>query len=91
MQPYLEEKHLSTVEIKFLLSLRSRMLDIKANYRGKYGANICPCCPANDDTQEHLLKCEAIVHEGSLLSTLPQYQDLFGDYQHKQAHRCAEY
>jgi hypothetical protein len=65
-------------ECKFLFALRSRMVDVKANYRDKYWDTIFPCCKLEDDTQEHLLSCHMIDAGGVMIGTLPNYQDLFG-------------
>ena len=88
IQKYLEGGHLSTLESKFLFALRSRMLDLKENYRGKDRDNICPCCQEHKDTQEHLLECEALDSKNSMVGSLPVYKNLFSDKVEEQAQMC---
>ena len=88
IQSYLVGTDASTLESKFLFALRCRMVDLKANFRNKYGDNICPCCQDNEDTQEHLLHCEMLQEKSSLVETLPIYQDLFCENMGKQVRIC---
>ena len=88
IQNYLGGTDTSSLESKFLFALRSRMVDLKANYRDKYGDNICPCCQDTEDTQEHLLHCEMLQEKSSLVDTLPTYQDLFSENLVKQVRVC---
>ena len=41
MQQYLETKYLSVHETKFMFSLRSRMIDVKVNFREKHTHVLC--------------------------------------------------
>jgi hypothetical protein len=61
IQKYLGGTDAGSFESKFPFALRSKMVDLKANYRDKYGDNIRPCCQDNEDTQEDLLHCEMLV------------------------------
>jgi hypothetical protein len=70
MQQYLENK--------FMVSLRSRMINVKVKYREKHAHVLCPCCRM----KEHLLSCSKI--KGILVSSVPVYQDLFGSNIEKQ-------
>ena len=88
IQKYLEGGQSSTLEGKFLFALRSRMLDLKQNYRGKECDNICPCCHQHKDTQEHLLECELLDSKNSMVGSLPEYKDLFSDKLEKQVQVC---
>ena len=88
METYLEGNKLLTVECKFLFHVRSRMLELKANFKNSHEDTICPCCQEEEDTQEHLLSCENI-HEGNIISeSLPNYKDLVGENELKQAQVC---
>ena len=60
IQNYLELQKLSVQEAKFLFALRSRMLEVKGNYRGKHKDIICPCCKLEEDHQHHLLVCSKL-------------------------------
>ena len=77
MQPYLEASETTIQERKFLFSLRSRMVDVKTNYREKYKDTICPCCKAEEDNQEHLLSCSKLDVSGTLVDSTVNYDDLF--------------
>ena len=81
---YFIGNELNAQECKFLFALRTRMVDVKANYRGKYWDTICPCCKLEEDNQEHLLSCYMIEEEGMMIGSLPNYQDIFGDNLSKQ-------
>ena len=76
---YFTGNDMRVTECKFLFALRSRMIDVRANYRDKYWDTICPCCCLEEDTQEHLLSCHMIDEEGAITDNLPNYQDLFGN------------
>ena len=57
-----------------MFSFRTRMVDVKCNYKNKYTDHSCPLCKIEEDTQEHLLAC-------SVINTQPSevlYTDLFG-------------
>ena len=84
LQEYLETRNLSVQETKFLFALRSRMINVKVNYREKHIDMLCPCCKMEDDSQEHLLSCSGIKADGILASSVPVYQDLFGNNIEKQ-------
>ena len=58
-KPYLSELNLSQARTKF--KLRSRMLEIKNNFKGEYiKTNLeCDACENSIETQDHLLFCPA--------------------------------
>ena len=41
------------------VALRSRALNCKANFKNKYKENdtLCPLCPREEDTQQHMMVC----------------------------------
>ena len=52
---------LSRMQVSQIFKARTRMLDCKNNFRGKYNNLICRRCGIEDETQEHILeKCQAI-------------------------------
>ena len=77
MQPYPEPNEMSTQECKFMFALRSRMVDVRANYREKYFVAICPSCKLEEENQEHLLTCINLQTRGTMATTTPVYYDLF--------------
>jgi hypothetical protein len=84
MARYLKPNNISVQEAKFLFTLRARMLDLKCNYRGKYSEVNCPCCKLEEDTQQHLLSCRSLHTDGTLIGSLPDYNDLFSENLSKQ-------
>ena len=84
MQLYLEPNGMNIQESKFLFALRSRMVDVRANYREKHFITLCPGCKLEEETQEHLLRCINLKETGTVTSTNPEYQDLFSCNLHKQ-------
>ena len=79
MEGYLKpnQSAISVQEANFLFTLRTRMLDIKGNYKGKYNDVICPCCKLEEDYQQHLLSCNYLNTDGAVVGSLPEYSDLF--------------
>ena len=53
----------STREKRLLFKLRSRTLDVKCNFPGKYGNLLCISCGLFQETQAHLLQCPEISKE----------------------------
>ena len=84
MQSYLEANEQTVQEVQFLFAARSRMLDVRCNYRGKYFITLCPCCNTEEDNQEHLLYCHKLDDASTAVDVLPAYEDLFSSYLEKQ-------
>ena len=79
LQDYLSPSSgLVSLEAKFIFMLRTRMLDIKSNYQGKYSNLNCPICDSQQDTQQHLLQCQKLKDENEIIKQIPDYDDLFG-------------
>ena len=77
MQDYLRPvDNISIDEAKFLFQLRTRMVDVKTNYEGKYKDLMCPACNLVEDTQSHLLECVKLSDK-DLVDKVPEYDDLF--------------
>ena len=65
-------------EKSFIFMARSRMLDVKCNF--KIGKNnlLCRKCEVEDEFQNHLLNCEALKDNSLVKSDYtPSYEDLF--------------
>ena len=77
MQPYLKPNQITISEAKFIFSVRTRMLDLKTNFRNKYSDVKCPNCE-EEDTQSHLLVCEKLVSPSSIITDVPTYEKIFG-------------
>ena len=83
MKHYLRSNKLSTEEKRLLFSMRCRVNETKCNYRSKYENNMnCSICSSNTEESElHLLKCEAIVSEPEVKDQISEitYSDIFSD------------
>ena len=81
MQDYLSPNNLSNDDSKLIFLLRSRMLDVKCNYKGKYiHSNIlCPVCKKEEDTQAHILECADLNVENQIVTETIDYDKLFSD------------
>ena len=79
LQPYLrsETKNLTINEKKFIFGARTRMLDLKGNFKTGMSDRNCRKCEATEETQQHLLDCPALS-DSSLVLGSPSYDDLFG-------------
>ena len=79
LQPYLrsQTKNLSINDKKFIFAARTRMLDLKGNFKTGKLDEKCRKCEKSDETQEHLLECSALSDSSLTLGT-PSYNDLFG-------------
>ena len=75
-----------SIQLKaFIFTLRSRMIDVKCNFKaGKTDLN-CRKCLKEEENQEHLLSCASLADNSvvSSSSDTPIYQDLFSDNKHK--------
>ena len=83
MKDYLVTERLTTEQKQLLFSLRTRMVDVRTNYRTKYGTNLsCSLCQIQaEESQEHLLTCTG-------LSEIPKnssikYEDIFDNLEKK--------
>ena len=81
MQTYLWSDKLSLKEAKLLFKIRTRMLDVKTNFKNKYITNsvklpeaiYCSFCLSDSiEDQEHIIDCEAFEQPYKI-----RYTDLF--------------
>ena len=77
LQDYLKSGSNLTIQEKaFIFAARTRMIELNCNFKqGKLDLK-CRKCHAFDETQEHLLKCQALC-DNSLVTSNPKYHDLF--------------
>ena len=80
LQEYLQPQNIQNIPLaKFIFHARTRMLDVRMNFRNKYKNDDIKCplkCDTEDD-QKHLLECDKIM--SNLISTpeIAKYEDLF--------------
>ena len=61
---YLISEELTLVEKRLLFKLRSRMIDIKENFKFKYSENLlCSLCETTEETAAHLLKYPKLIND----------------------------
>ena len=84
MQDYLKPSQNTTRKVqdmKFLFSLRSRMVPVKCNYKGEFKDYNCDLCKLKGtktyDTQEHLMRCTELSTGKEIIKTCIQYSDIF--------------
>ena len=83
LQTYLQSgtNNLSINEKQFIFAARTRMLDLRGNFKtGKVERKCQKCkqkCEIEKETQQHILDCPAL-RDSSLVVGRPNYQDLFG-------------
>ena len=64
-------ENLTRIQTSMIFKARTRMLDIKDNFRGKYKDNLCRGCNATIETQAHALyECTAIHKEETTKVTM---------------------
>ena len=44
-------------EVKKIMKVRLNMVELKANFRGKYEDTTCPACNEEEETTEHDIRC----------------------------------
>ena len=79
-QKYLLSKTMFPEISKFLYKCRTRMLDVKCNFKNLYKCLLCPLCEKEEDSQEHIMNCE-IINDGENEN---EYLDIFGTNIEKQ-------
>ena len=85
IQEYLISDELLTSEKKLLFQLRTRMINVKDNFKHGHVDLVCPLCMTYNDTQQHLLECQSILKDASsLVHPGMKYAELFGKEVRKQ-------
>ena len=78
IQDYFHPSGIKSTEAKLLFQLRSRMVEVKINFRNKYVNLQCPICETENDTQEHVFQCkELLKHLNILASSEILYSHIF--------------
>ena len=86
LQEYFQGNTLDTREKKLLFQLRTRMVDIKLNFKNSHTDLSCPLCAQVDDTQEHVLMCSALMKDTYFVASgTVKYSDIFHSDVTKQA------
>ena len=81
LQPYLRPGvvDLTIKEKAFIFEARSRMMDIRDNFKNGKSDLLCRACNVEVEDQPHLLRCTKLVENGEIVQDIPNYSDLFGE------------
>ena len=79
MQRYLKANQLNVkqADAQMIFSLRSRMTEVKTNYRGSYETFECEICKTNEESQMHITECKEIIKWREEYRKPPEYSKLF--------------
>ena len=69
------------MEVSVIFKARTRMLDVKDNFRNKYRDDICRKCRVEKETQKHVLDECPGIHETDMSRVAKE--DIFSDDVHK--------
>ena len=80
LQPYLRPGvvDLTIKEKAFIFEARSRMIDLRDNFKSGKSELKCRACNVEVEDQPHLLRCTKLMEDGELVQHIPEYSDLFG-------------
>ena len=69
MLQYLQPSVLENVQAKLVFQLKSRMVEVKVNYKNKYSDLQCPVCKVDgeEDSQQHIFTCKKLLQENNIL------------------------
>ena len=60
-----------------IFKLRSKMTDLKMNFKGIYDSYECEACGLEDESQDHILKCKEILKISKEEDKIPNHERLF--------------
>ena len=72
---------------QFLFAARSRMIDLRANFKFGKSDVSCRACHQTEENQEHLLECPESpeLQDNEVAQSVVLYSDIFGDNSEKLA------
>ena len=82
IQNYLKsDSDLKNSEKYLLLKFRTRMAEVKVNFKGKYEDLLCPLCNIEQDSQSHLFNCNVLIENCKELfdNQEVEYEDIFSN------------
>ena len=88
MQTYLKptRTNISKEERQNIFKLRSRVTEVKMNYKRKYEDLTCTACKVKEETQEHILECEEIEKKEPSLKTKLDFETIYRGSTEDKAH-----
>ena len=86
MQNYLKANKLKISQelAQTVFKMRSRMEEVKINFRGKYENLECGVCKEVEESQKHIIECREILKMKENDGKTPDYENLFGENVKKQ-------
>ena len=100
MQNYLQPNNLTCTEAKYVFMFRTRMIEIKTNFKNKHidlscqlcrAEDVaclvhlsCPLCEVEEDSQPHLLHCSELNNNYTVMMKNTNYENLFSEDLDKQ-------
>ena len=82
-QAYMTSPIFNNEEVSLLHALRSRYINVKANFSSKYQHNmLCPLCLSSVDDQPHILECSVLKRKFESTETNADrnvYNDIFAE------------
>ena len=76
-EPYLSSMNITTEEKQTLFKFKTRMVEVKANFKTQYGHNLtCNFC-LEEETQFHLVSCKEVTKDIDMSKF--EYEDIYKD------------
>ena len=91
IQEYLKSNNNISNDKKYLLfKLRTRMTELKINFKNKYVDEICSICYLEEESQIHLMECEILIEKCEALNQnmTVEYEDVFGTLEQQKKAIC---
>ena len=87
MQNYLKPSRvkINQNEIQTIFKLRSRVIDVKQNFRGKYENLECRSCKSEEESQKHVYEYWKIKENNENKRKMIEYENIFGENSKNQA------
>ena len=83
IQQYMTDSRFTSNNIELLFKLRTRMVQVKANFKTGLDSLICDLCKVEEEeeNQSHLLNCEVLLNQCEALynDESVEYDDIFAD------------
>ena len=62
-------------EVQTIFKMRSRVTEVKTNFRGKYESFECDLCNKEDESKKHMIECTEILKHKKTNIKPPDYDD----------------
>lgn len=64
-------------EIQLIFKMRTKMTEMKMNYKGSYDSFECSACSQEEESQAHIFKCKEIWKHNEEVHEVPEYNKIF--------------